>query len=169
MYHFIPWISHNRITRAWPVAEAFFAELRKAEGATLPIGAAGFCWGGKLAVLLAEDAKADDGRPLVDAVFTGHPSWLKIPDEIEKITRPVSFAVGDKDPQVSVAQAEQIRGIVEALPEAIRGEVRVYEKAGHGFCLRADVAFKDAEIVSQATEAEDQCIAWFSKHFHAAL
>lgn len=154
------------IGKTHPVVHAFFAELRKTEGQSFPIGAVGFCWGGKHAVMLAQGAQAD-GKPLVDAAFAGHPSFLTIPGDIEKLTRPVSFAIGDMDSQVSVEDAGKIKAIVEALPEGAAGELRVYEECGHGFCLRADVKFEDSQIARQAAEAEEQCVAWFNKHFRS--
>ncbi|KAJ4154983.1 hypothetical protein LMH87_000253 [Akanthomyces muscarius] len=118
----------------------FFEQLRKDEGETLPIGAAGFCWGG----------------------FTGHPSLLALPQDIEKIILPVSFAIGDKDNAISMKQAGTIASILEAKQGHAKGEVKIYENAGHGFCARADIKFKDVE--KQATDAEDQCISWFNQH-----
>jgi dienelactone hydrolase len=164
LYAFIPWIMRNNISRSFPVVKGFFSQLRKDEDATLPVGAAGFCWGGKHALLLAQGAQVN-GRSLVDAAFTGHPSWLEIPGDIEKLTKPVAFAIGDKDAQVSVEQAAKVKEIVEALPEEAKGEVRIYDNCGHGFCIRADVGFKDSEIARQAIEAEDQCIFWFNEQF----
>jgi dienelactone hydrolase len=147
--------------------KAFFDQLRKEEGATLPIGAAGFCWGGKHTFLLAntEDNATADGKPLIDAGFAGHPSRLKIPGDIEPVSVPISIAVGDKDNQISVPQAEQIRKILEAKPPATKGEIRVYEGAGHGFCIRGELK-ENKELARQANEAEDQCMAWFNAKFN---
>jgi dienelactone hydrolase len=156
----------NNIGRSHPVVRDFFSQLRKEEGTNLAVGVAGFCWGGKHAVLLAQGAEVD-GRPLIDAAFAGHPSWLDIPGDIEKLTKPVAFAIGDRDSQVSVEQADQIKAVVEALPDGVKGEVRVYKNCGHGFCIRADVSSKDSEIAEQAVEAENQCIAWFERQFNS--
>lgn len=160
----IPWMMRTGIGKTHPVVRKFFSDLRKEEGQYLSVGAAGFCWGGKHAIMLAQDAKIDD-MPLVDAVFTGHPSFLEIPSDIEKLTKPVSFAIGDKDVQVSVEGAGKIKAIVEALPEGAKGELQLYENCGHGFCLRADVSYEDSKIAQQAVDAEEQCIAWFQRHF----
>lgn len=140
----------------------FFEQLRKEEGANLPVGACGFCWGGKHTVLLAQGHEVD-GKPLIDAGFTGHPSMLDIPGDIEKMTQPVSFAVGTEDSALPAATVEQIKKIVEGKPEGQKGEVKSYEKAGHGFAVRADT--KNNETAKQANEAEDQCIAWFNLRF----
>ncbi len=77
--------------------------LRRNEAAHLPTGITGYCWGGKHVVSLAEGFTVD-GKPLIDAGFTAHPSFLTLFDDIEKMTIPVSFAVGDKDNMVSPEQ-----------------------------------------------------------------
>ncbi|KAL7789495.1 alpha/beta-hydrolase [Trichoderma ceciliae] len=158
----LPFIIYNWPTRAWPRVKGFFEQLRKEEGASLSVGAAGFCWGGKQVLLLGRGDMID-GRPLIDAGFTGHPSLLSLPSDIEKLKLPVSFAMGEHDQYVSVAQAESIRAIVEAKPESARGEVTIYPETGHGFCVRADYKFPDS--VKQADDATEQCIAWFNSHF----
>jgi dienelactone hydrolase len=161
----LPFIIYNWPSRAWPRVKGFFEQLRKEEGASLSVGAAGFCWGGKQVVLLGR-GDTIDGRPLIDAGFTGHPSFLSLPSDIEKLELPVSFAMGDHDEQISVAKAESIKAIVEAKPESARGEAKIYSQAGHGFCVRADHDFPDS--LKQADESTEQCIAWFNTHFKSS-
>lgn len=74
----------------------------------------------------------------------------------------MSFACAEDDNQCSPKQGQQIKGIVEGFPEEYRGEFRVYEKTGHGFCVRADLKVPD--VAAQAAAAEDQAIAWFRSH-----
>jgi dienelactone hydrolase len=156
---------YNRIGRSFPIVKGFFEQIRNEEGSHLPIGAAGFCWGGKHAVLLAQGHEID-GKLLIDAGFTGHPSILSIPGDIEKMTLPVSFAIGDEDVQLPMAQVERIKAIVEAKPEGQKGEVKLYPKVGHGFCMRADLHFEN--VAEQAAKAEDHCIDWFNTRFNIA-
>lgn len=151
--------------RTYPGVKGFFEQLRKEEGQALPIGAAGFCWGGKHTVTLAHGAEIN-GQPLIDAGFTGHPSLLSLPSDVEKIKRPVSFACAEDDNQISLKQAEKIKAIVTAFPEPYKGELRVYQKTGHGFAVRADLKVPD--VAAQAAAAEDQAIAWFTSHFSTA-
>ncbi|KAK3318108.1 Alpha/Beta hydrolase protein [Apodospora peruviana] len=186
----IPMMVRNSIGKSHPIVKDFFVKLRKdqlekKDGSGLPIGAAGFCWGGKHALLLARrppaatasaaSAAADqktaaataapEPEPLlIDAVFTGHPSYMQIPEDVEHLAIPVSFAIGEKDAQLGPDKAEKIKSVVEALPGQAKGEVRVYKNCAHGFCVRADLSFKDSEVAQQAAEAEDQCIAWFDKY-----
>lgn len=158
-----PFMLLTRPSKSYPLVHSFFAALRATEAAHLPLFAAGFCWGGKHAVLLAHGARTpDDSQPLIDAAFTGHPSMLSLPSDIDQIILPVSFAIGDKDIAIKPRDIETIRRIVEAKPEAERGEVKTYEGAGHGFCVRADHVLEDAE--EQARMAEEQCLGWFDRH-----
>jgi dienelactone hydrolase len=154
----------NRIGASYPRVKKFFELLRQNEGAELPVGVAGFCWGGKhVALLAADDTKIND-KPLFDAGFTGHPSMLVMPDDIQNIKLPVSFTIGDKDSHLPLEVVNKIRDIVESKPEEQRGEVILYADCNHGFCIRADITFED--VAKQAAAAEDQCIRWFDKHFN---
>ncbi|KAI5457483.1 dienelactone hydrolase [Mariannaea sp. PMI_226] len=159
---FIPFMFHNNPGKTHPVVKGFFEQLRKEEGSTLPIGAAGFCWGGKHAILLSHGSTID-GKTLVDAVFTGHPSFLDIPGDIEKIALPVSIAVGDKDNQIKAKHFDIINSILAGKPDSAKSVMTVYEDATHGFCVRAAIDME--ELAQKAARAEDQCIEWFQAHF----
>ncbi|KAL2870204.1 dienelactone hydrolase family protein [Aspergillus lucknowensis] len=162
LYGLVPFIVKNRPGRSYPIVEAFFTALRNSEGAATPVGAAGFCWGGKHTVLLAHGASTViEGveTPLINAGFTGHPSLLAIPGDIEKLKIPVSFALGELDNNL---KAKAI-GVVQRAMEGKEGEVKVYVGAGHGFCVRADTAVEDSN--RQAAEAEEQAVAFFQKWF----
>ncbi|KAH9999717.1 dienelactone hydrolase family protein [Xylariaceae sp. FL0662B] len=161
LYGFVTWLLPNRFGKSFPIVKAFFEALRQDEAVHLPVGAAGYCWGGKHVVLLAEGYEAD-GKPLVDVAFTAHPSWLSFYDEIEKVRVPISFAVGSADNQMSPEQAEETRKIVEAKSDGQKGEVKIYEGYGHGFACRVDAKNSDPK---GAEQAEDQAMAWFDKHF----
>ncbi|KAI0912615.1 Alpha/Beta hydrolase protein [Ustulina deusta] len=167
-YHFLsiiryglPAIILTRPGKTIPIVKSFMESLRRNEAAHLPTGITGYCWGGKHVVSLAEGFTVD-GKPLIDAGFTAHPSFLTLFDDIEKMTIPVSFAVGDKDNMVSPEQAKQLEKIVLEKPDGQKGECRVYPGYGHGFACRVDVLNDDPK---GAAEAEDQAIAWFEKHF----
>ncbi|EMR65257.1 putative dienelactone hydrolase family protein [Eutypa lata UCREL1] len=160
-YGLITWLIPNRVSRRFPAVKAFFEAVRRNEGAHLPIGTAGYCWGGHHVVNLASGYKAD-GKPLIDAAFTAHPSMLTFYDDIEKIRIPTSFAVPTTDNQMSLEQAEGTRKIIEAKPEGQKGEMRIYEGYTHGFATRLDLGKSDPE---GPEEAEDQALAWFEKHF----
>ncbi|KAF4962750.1 hypothetical protein FSARC_9198 [Fusarium sarcochroum] len=157
----IPFMIRNRFGQTVPIVKGFFEQLRKEEGADLPIGAAGFCWGGKHAFLLAHGTEIN-GKPLIDAAFVGHPGALSLPSDAEKVTLPVSVAVGDNDFQLSEKTVKKMRTVLEGKPDGMNGEVKIYPGMSHGFCVRASL---ENGVVEKAAEAEDQCIAWFDTHF----
>lgn len=113
--------------------------------------------------MLAADPTKINDKLLIDAGFTGHPSMLVMPEDIENIKVPVSFAIGDKDSHLPPEVTDRIREIVESKPVEQRGEMILYEDCNHGFCVRADITFED--VAKQAAAAEDQCIRWFNKQF----
>lgn len=162
----IPWLYYNRPGASFPRVLSFFKTLRANEGASLPVGAAGFCWGGKHVCLLGHGATDDNGKPLMDAGFTAHPSMLSLPSDVEKLVRPVSFALAETDNQVSPAQGAQIEKIVGGKEGEAKGESIIYKGTGHGFSIRADLTHSD--VAEQAKKAENQCISWFNKHFNIA-
>lgn len=157
----IPFKYYNGFARSWPKVHTFFEAVRLNEGKDLPIGAAGFCWGGKHTVNLAHGSLATDDRPLIDAAFTGHPSNLDIPGELRDVVKPISFAMAEKDMVLSLAQVEQIR--VALKETSAEHEVVVFEGAGHGFCVRADL--NNAKVMEQSIAAEEQAMKWFKQVF----
>lgn len=153
----------NRFSVSLPKVEAFVSALRTNEAATLPLGAAGFCWGGKHALHLATASSVlpNTRKSLVDAVFTGHPSGVAIPSDLTNICQPVSVAIGDKDFAMNVSTVREMERALTALD--VRTEVVVYEGAKHGFCVRPDP--KSAKESEQKVQAEDQAMSWFTRMF----
>ncbi|KAL2827416.1 dienelactone hydrolase family protein [Aspergillus cavernicola] len=169
IYGFVPFVFHNRAPKSHPIVKSFFESLRLSPSPPdkdLPIGAAGFCWGGKHTLLLSHSSSTTIAsgveKPLIDAGFTGHPSMLVFPEDIENIVRPVSFALGDSDMNVGAKEIAVIQRVMEG-KEELGGEVRVYVGAGHGFCVRADLAVEDSS--RQAKEAEEQAVGFFKRCF----
>ncbi|KAL8402700.1 hypothetical protein RB596_009173 [Gaeumannomyces avenae] len=161
-YAFIPFVvSQQLLGDAYSTVATFFSAVRAGPEASrgLPVFAAGFSWGARQAVLLAAGSEGPGGRPLVDAVFAGHPaSNLGVPADVERAAAPVSFAVGDRDHAVS----GDLLARLEAAAKAVGGEVRVYGGVGNGFCVGADLAARDAG--EAAEDAQEQAIAWFDAH-----
>lgn len=144
-----------------PRVESFLTELRKAEAANLPVGVAGFCWGGKHAVQLASEVPSETSKPLVDVCFTAHPSALEFPKDIEAIKKPISFAIGDCDPLMTPEQVRESEALLRK--NKVEYEAVSYEGAGHGFSVRIDRT--NSKQTEQAVQAEKQAVKWFTKQF----
>lgn len=169
MLDFVPFLFRNRLAVCWPKVTKFLRELREEKGATLPVGIAGFCWGGLHAVKLSHDTaetRTESGRPLADAFFTAHPSNLTVPSDIEAVKRSLSIAIGDDDGVMGIKQVREAETILNNKND-VDTEVVVYPGAKHGFSIRASRAKPDSKETRQAEDAEKQAIAWFQRHFQA--
>jgi dienelactone hydrolase len=169
VYGMAPFLYRNNVFAAEPRIREFMLTLRAdADKQKLPVGCTGFCWGGHHCVVLSRGPfvssplNKEGERSLIDAAFTAHPSFLKIPQDFEGVTIPLSIAWGDKDMAVSVQKQEEAK---EMLKKAkCEAELKLYVGGGHGFGVRADHGNKEVERM--AREAEEQAIAWFKKHFN---
>ena len=164
---FGPFMLKNRLGVTLPRVKNFLTELRNAEAARLPVGVAGFCWGGQHLVHLAAEPPRNSGannnsiKPLVDICFAAHPSGLSFPKDISSIQKPISIAVGDKDPLMTPAQGKQADEVLTR--HNIEHEIVTFEGAGHGFSVRIDRT--NPRQTEQAVKAERQAVEWFSRHF----
>ncbi|KAI9764228.1 MAG: hypothetical protein M1840_008618 [Geoglossum simile] len=160
--HFIPFLTRNYQSILLPRITAFLRSVRDGEGQALKIGAAGFCFGGRYAVLLTHNDKETStvaGGPLIDAVFTGHPSQLDIPRDIEKVKLPLSIAVGSLDSWMPMEHVEETKKLLDHV--SVEYEVVVYEGAKHGFTVRG--APGDEAEIKRGVQAEDQAVSWFTR------
>ena len=166
LYNFIPFIIRNRQSVSWPIISTWTHALRANEAATLPVGAAGFCWGGKHVFLLCRDAeKAANGKSLIDCGFTAHPSNLVIPADAEAIKLPCSVSIGDIDLALPLAQVNQMKEILEQKnrDEGAKHEVVIIPGATHGFAVRGNPY--EEKAIEHGRQAEVQAIDWFNKWF----
>jgi dienelactone hydrolase len=175
----IPFFIKNRLAVTKPRVFKFFQALRSSPSPfptnNLKIGAAGFCFGGRYAVLLAQDTPSSrvpaynpstesaDGplTPLIDCAFTAHPSMLNVPDDIEAVSRPLSVAIGDKDIALKSNLIVKMKDILEKKGDD--HECVILPGAKHGFSVRMDP--KDEVQMGHAATAEKQAIDWFTKWF----
>ncbi len=169
VYGFIPFIYHNAFGKSMPKVTAFFEAVRENEGKEmgLPIGCAGFCWGGQHTFALASgEYKTKKGQVLCDAHFTAHPSNVKVPDDAQKVKLPLSVAAATNDKVMNLEQARQVEAILrrKADEEGLdHSEVVYYEGAGHGFGVRADPGNK--EVKKHADESIQQAIRFWHTVF----
>lgn len=111
-----PWIVKHREAVTRPLVDGFINTVRMIPG-TNKIGAIGFCWGGRYAVLQAHGRSLDgEGSSIggVDAAYACHPSMISIPGDFEPVTKPLSIALGSKDGLTDVNSAEKIKEVLDA-------------------------------------------------------
>jgi len=167
--HFVPFQWYCSPSTASPRISEFFKSVRANEAADLPIGTAGFCWGAKYVTELCWDqTKTEDGKRLIDCGFIAHPSFLKYPDDIEKVVLPLSCAAAEHDMQMSADNAQQTKEVLTAKTAKTKDhgfehEFVMYDGAEHGFAVRADE--NEKHQAEQGKKAEDQAVNWFSRWF----
>ena len=128
------------------------------------VGAVGFCWGGRYAILAAHgNPESESGENVggVDAAYACHPSLVAIPGDFDPVTKPLSLALGTKDSLLGVDQIGQIQDVL-AKKTDVPKEIRIYEDQVHGFALRSDWSSeKDKEAMDAA---EEQGKKWFHQY-----
>jgi dienelactone hydrolase len=159
--YFAPFMINCRDGVASPRIYSFLKAIREHEGAKLPVGTAGFCW---------DQTKTESGERLIDCGFIAHPSNLKYPSDIEKVVLPLSCAAAEIDFQMSAENAKQTEEVLvgktaKTKDQGVEHEFVMYEKAFHGFAVRADE--DNLEEAERGKKAEAQAIAWFGKWFAA--
>ena len=128
------------------------------------IGAIGFCWGGRYAILQAHGQGRDDkGSDIggVDAAYACHPSMVAIPGDFDPVSKPLSLALGTNDSLLDKKSIGQIQDLMARKTE-VPHEIRIYKDQVHGFALRSDWGSeKDKKAMDEAAQ---QGIEWFSKY-----
>ncbi len=120
-----PWLATHREGVSRPLIDGFVNTVRMIPG-TNKIGALGFCWGGRYAILQAHgQEKTGEGSSIggVDAAVACHPGLVAIPADFDPVRKPLSLALGTKDSlldQGSVGQIQDLMGKKTDVPHEIR-------------------------------------------------
>ena len=158
-----PWLIRHREGVSKPLIDGFINTLRLTPG-TNKIGAIGFCWGGRYAILEAHGpAKNADGSAIggVDAAYACHPSLVAVPGDFDPIIKPISLAVGTKDSLLDMDTVGKIQDLLGKKLD-VPHELQIYEDQIHGFALRGDWSSeKDKKAMD---DAEKQGIEFFKKY-----
>lgn len=178
LYHVIPWMLTCSPAKTEACVIKYFKAFRSSppsfQTKDLKIGAAGFCWGGKHTVTLAKDdpkhrvtrhssqTLSSAPEPLIDAAFVAHPTYIKVPDDIDPIKIPISWSVGEEDMQMKGPDIKKMKVILESKKDA-EHDVQVIPGAKHGFATRTHP--EDKEEMAAAERAEEQAVSWFSQWF----
>ncbi|KAI4709695.1 hypothetical protein J4E89_005711 [Alternaria sp. Ai002NY15] len=166
---FLMWQRRHGKAESDKICLDFMRELRRAIPSERKIGMVGFCWGGKYAARtgLESNMIEIDGvkKPLVDAIVALHPSHLAVPEDVEGLVVPTSFAWGVED----IAVSFETKGKVEechakaqkARKEFPEIEHKAYTPGRHGFAVRGNP--DDPQERKALEDSEKQVLAWFEK------
>ncbi|CAI9107863.1 OLC1v1007334C1 [Oldenlandia corymbosa var. corymbosa] len=117
------------------------------------IGAAGFCWGAKVAVkLLASDH--------VQAAVLLHPSFVTV-DDIKEVTKPIAILGAELDQLTPPELIKQFEAILATKPE-VDSFVKIFPGVSHGWTIRYNE--ENQKEVESAEEAQQDMLAWFGKY-----
>ncbi|KAH9765323.1 DLH domain-containing protein [Citrus sinensis] len=145
------WRKNHTTDKGYEDAKPVIAAL-KAKGVSA-VGAAGFCWGGKVAVKLASNQD-------VQAAVLLHPSNVT-EDEIKAVKVPIAVLGAERDNGLPPAQMKRFDEILSAKPK-FDHLVKTYPGVCHGWTVRYFV--NDTFAVNSAAEAHEDMINWFEKH-----
>ncbi|KAH6956122.1 Alpha/Beta hydrolase protein [Fusarium avenaceum] len=160
-YVMVPFSIRNKPEKRYPGVLQFMDDLRCSEASDLKVGVVGFCWGAYGIAKLAHGGLARNGKTLIDAAYTAHPSEIKVPDHIEGIKLPYSMVIGDIDFALPLKEVHRVAEILEG-KKGVDSEVVIIPNAKHGFAVRGDP--NNEEEKEMADQAEDQLVKWFAKY-----
>ncbi|KAI4266738.1 MAG: hypothetical protein L6R38_008570 [Xanthoria sp. 2 TBL-2021] len=160
-----PWLVKHREAVSKPLIDGFVNTVRMIPGTDV-VGAVGFCWGGRYAILQAHGPNLATPGEIggVDAVFAAHPSLVAVPGDFDPVSRPLSLAFGTKDSLLDEGTRGKIVDLMAGKKE-VKHEIRLYEEQVHGFALRSDWSSeKDKKAMDEATR---QGIEWMEKYLRS--
>jgi len=153
----MPWIAKHREAVTKPLLLQALTTLR-ADPAVGKVGAVGFCFGGRYAILLTHK----DSVPQVDCAVANHPSMVAVSTDLPPIAKPVLVNIGDKDAMMSMDEVEKTKEAFAKELSGVTTKVQIYPGAAHGFTIRPDLN-NDTEK-KQQDESCEATIAWFKAH-----
>ena len=124
-----PWLVSHREGVSEPLISGFVNTVKQIPG-TNKVGAIGFCWGGRYAILQTHYPRPEGNVGGVDAAYACHPSLLSIPADFDPVNKPLSIAVGTKDSMMDQPTNEKIKGILDQ--KEVPTQVEYYEDQIHG-------------------------------------
>jgi len=122
------------------------------------IGAVGFCWGGRHAVLLA-NGSADHW---VDAVVALHPSGISVPSELEPVTKPTAILAGEIDTMFDAKAATQVKELFQEKAPSVPTHVEIFPEMVHGWSNRGDMTNQKTKEGKE--KAHEVSLHWFEKY-----
>lgn len=117
-----PWLVRHREGVSEPIISGFINTVRNIPG-TNSVGAIGFCWGGRYAILQAH-GKKEGSVGGVDAAYACHPSLVAIPGDFDPVTKPLSLALGTKDSLLGEKEIKQIQEVMSKNAD-VESEIKV--------------------------------------------
>lgn len=133
--------------------ESAYEALTKRPETSGKIGSVGFCFGGRMSLVLGT-------RKRLDAVCTFYGGGMQaIFDQLDKLHAPVLGLFGDKDVSIPVGTVQEFDALLETL--GLEHEVIVYPNSGHAFFRDSDPNVYKPEAAKDAWERVQK---FFGRH-----
>ncbi|KAL8171354.1 hypothetical protein V2J09_023158 [Rumex salicifolius] len=145
------WIKDHGMDKGFEEAKPVIQALN--ENGISKIGAAGFCWGAKVVVLLAQS-------DYIQAAVLLHPSFVSV-DDIKCVKSPIAVLGAEMDHMSPPELIKQFEEILNSKPE-VESFVKIFPGVSHGWTVRYNT--DDEPEVKSAEEAHRDMLAWFSKY-----
>ena len=137
--------------------EILFTALQAHPESSGKIGSVGFCFGGRMSLLLGIR------RPL-DAVCTFYGGGMqKIFDQMKDLRAPVLGLFGDKDVSIPVGTVQEFDQLLDTI--GVEHEVVVYPHSGHAFFRDSDPSVYRPEA---AHDAWERVTEFFGRHLKSS-
>ncbi|PON81449.1 Dienelactone hydrolase [Trema orientale] len=118
------------------------------------IGAAGYCWGGKVVTELSKSKS-------IDAAVLLHPSLVTL-DDIRGVNVPIEILAAEIDEITPPALVKQFQEILAARVHEVDSHVEIVPKVAHGWTVRYNA--DDEAAANSANEARNKMLDWFFKY-----
>ncbi|CAL9167315.1 unnamed protein product [Musa hybrid cultivar] len=145
------WIQSHSPDKGCQDAKPIIAALKN-KGISA-VGAAGFCWGGKVVLELAKSSE-------IEAAVLCHPSFVNV-DDVNGVKCPISILGAEND---HISPPELLKQFEQALSSTSeeRHIVKIFPGVAHGWTVRHKA--DDAAAVKRAHEAHQDMLNWFIQH-----
>ncbi|EIW67957.1 hypothetical protein TREMEDRAFT_69493 [Tremella mesenterica DSM 1558] len=155
-----PWLVTHREAVVKPLIEGFVRKLKE-DPKVGKIATVGNCWGGRYALILAQE----NSPVRVDCSVANHPAFL-VNSDVEPITStPCAIFKGDKDVMMTEEQLDEVESVLKGNLGEEKVCVRRYKDAVHGFTVRGDDMIESEK--KQKEEAAAEGINFVAKWFAA--
>ena len=155
---FIPFLWNNSFNKSCKILKKFIAAIR-AQGYQ-KIGLQGYCWGGKMGLMLVNPAQLDETyTSLIQAACMAHPGGVSFPSDIDAIAVPSALVLAGDDMELNASKQEQLQQLASKKNFVA---VHLYPQCHHGFAVRGA---EDVPLIVQARQdALEKAILLFKAH-----
>lgn len=145
------WIQEHGADKGFEDAKSVITAL-KSKGIS-SIGSAGYCWGAKVVVQLAQ-------TNYIQAAVLLHPSFVNM-DDIKGVKEPIAILGAEIDKMSPPELIKQFEEILSSKPE-VGSFVKIFPGVAHGWSVR--YKDEDEKAVHTAEEAYQDMLNWFTKY-----